>query len=898
MKRLHLLTALIFVFTNGLLFAQNGTITGVVSDEFGELSGAKVELVGTNQSTYCDISGAFRFEVTPGLYTIKVSYLMYKSRELGVKVDFTNLNPEFKIILVPGSTADEDVVLGSRFAPKTQIESPVALEIISNAEIISSARLKLSEVLMYLVPSFNSNKQTIADGTDHIAPSTVRGLGSDQFLVLIDGKRRHASSLVNVNGTIGRGSVSTDLDAIPLAAIDHIEIMRDGAGAQYGSDAMAGVINIILKDQTTSFSLLTAYQPTIAGDGDEMCIGVNYGVGSSSKGHINFSTEIRNSESINRAGQNTGAIYSMDAAEDQALIEQNGFYNQTGFNDKQTMEVGGASTFDGSVFLNGSLEMGDNAQFYFNGGFNYRQGVAHAFYRFPKDEDKVVLELHPNGFSPEIHTDIQDRAITLGLRGENQGWLIDLSNSLGDNRFDFSLRNSNNASMGIASPTDFYAGGFTYGQNTSSLNFSRTLGSALGLYRIDLAFGSEFRVENYTIVAGDEESWIDGGDTLADGSSRVAGSQGFVGFQPSNELDKRRTNAAIYGDIDWHITKNFLLETAVRFENYSDFGSNVSWKVASRYKIAEKWSIRAAVGTNFRAPSLQQIYFNNISTQFVDGDAFQVGTFNNESAVANQFGIERLKAETSTNTSVGLTGKPNDRITFNLDTYYMRIKDRIVLSGRFSDGFEDLLNPIHVGAAQFFTNAANTETAGVDVSTSYNMVIRTGIIRLSLKYNYSVTTMMDSANVTGVLIGNAETLFNREEVSRLESAQPRNKAIVFIDYSMKKWNFSVRNTYFGSVKYVHPDDGDPANWVLNAYTGRVESRDQTFKGKLITDFNVSYSIDKNINLSVGGSNVFNVYPDLHQHSANTNDGSIQYSRRVQQFGVRGAAFYVRMRMNL
>lgn len=898
MNSTQIIAFFFFNFIYGFGFGQNGTISGVVSDEFGELSGARVELVGTSQSAYCDINGVFQFEVSPGLYTVKVSYLMYRSLELGVRVDFNNLNPNLKIILVPGSTADEDVVLGSRFAPKSQIESPVALEIISNAEIVSCAQLSLSEVLMYLVPSFNSNKQTIADGTDHIAPSTLRGLGSDQFLVLINGKRRHSSSLVNVNGTVGRGSVSTDLDAIPLIAIDHIEIMRDGAGAQYGSDAIAGVINIVLKDQTTAFSLLTAYQPTITGDGDELFIGVNYGVGSNSVGHINFSTEIRNSESINRAGQYTGSVYTSDSLVDQSLIEQNDFYAQTGFSDHRTMEVGGASTFNGAVCLNGSLEMGAAAQLYFNGGFNYRQGTAHAFYRFPKEEDKVVLELHPNGFSPEINTDIQDRAVTVGVRGKNQGWLIDLSNTLADNRFDYSLRNSNNASMGIASPTDFFAGGFTYGQNTSNLNFSRTLGSVLRFHRIDLAFGSEFRVENYSIVAGDEESWINGGDTLANGTVRIAGSQGFVGFQPSNELEKRRTNSAVYGDIDWHIFKRFLLETAVRYENYSDFGSNVSWKVASRYKIKDKWSLRAAVGTNFRAPSLQQIYFNNISTQFVDGEAFQVGTFNNESAAANQFGIERLKAETSTNASVGITGKPNEGLTFSLDAYYMQIRDRIVLSGLFSEGFEELLSPINVSAAQFFTNAANTETVGVDLTSSYNVVIRKGIIRLSLKYNHSRTTMKDSANVSGVLMGNAGTLFNREDVARLEYAQPRNKVIFFVDYSMKKWNVSLRNTYFGSIKYVHPDDGDSENWVLNSYTGKVESRDQTFKAKLITDFDVSYDISRNIKVSFGGSNVFNVYPDLHYHSANTNNGSIQYSRRVQQFGVRGAAFYVRMRMNL
>lgn len=898
MKAFLLLTLSLTIILFSHVCAQNGSISGVVSDEFGELSGAKIELVGTKQSTYCDINGSFHLEVIPGWYTVKVSYLMYKSVELAIKVDFNNLNPELNIILVPGSTADEDVGLGSRFEPKSQIESPVALELVSNEQIINSGYLSLSEVLMYSVASFNSNRQTIADGTDHIAPSTVRGLGSDQFLVLIDGKRRHASSLVNVNGTIGRGSVSTDLDAIPLTAIDHIEIMRDGAGAQYGSDAIAGVINIILKDQTTTFSLQTAYQPTVAGDGDELAIGVNYGVGKGANSYLNFSTELRKRESINRAGEYTGTVYTTDPQTDQQLIQQNNFFNQTGYDGNRTMEVGGASTFNGAVFLNGAAEVGDKAEVYFNGGFNYRQGIAHAFYRFPKEEERVVLELHPNGFSPEIQSDILDRSVTVGLRGKNQGWLIDLSTKLGFNSFDFSIHNSNNASMGIASPTDFYAGGFTYGQNITNLDFSKSLGSVLGLHRIDLAFGSEFRVESYAILAGDEESWIDGGDTLADGSARVAGSQGFVGFRTDNELRKRRTNAAIYGDIDWNILKDLLLETAIRFEEYSDFGSNVNWKVASRYKIAEKWSIRAAVGTNFRAPSLHQRYFNNVSTQFINDQAYQVGTFNNESAAANQFGIERLKAETSTNTSVGFTVKPNDRLTFNADSYYMKIKDRIVLSGIFSTGFESLLNPINVGAAQFFTNAANTETAGVDVSSSYNIVMKSGMVRVSLKYNYSVTNMSDSINTSGVLQGSVETLFNREEISRLELAQPRNKAILLVDYSMKKWNFSVRNTYFGSVSYVHANDGDPQNWQLNQFTGKVESRDQTFRAKVLTDVNVGFRINRNIGVSVGGTNILNVYPDRLQHSANTSDGSLQYSRRVQQFGVRGAAFYVRMRMSL
>lgn len=892
-----ILTAAICCIYSGV-FSQNGTISGTVSDEFGALSGARVELLGTDKKINCDINGAFTFDVEPGEYTVKASYLMYKSKSETVTISFGNLNPVIEFVLSPGSTADEEVLIGSRFSPKSQLESPVSVDIISNEELTSSAYLTLSQALMNIIPSFHAPRQTIADGTDHVTPATVRGMGSDQYLVLINGKRRHSSSLVNVNGTIGRGSVTTDFDAIPLSAVDRVEVMRDGAGAQYGSDAIAGVINIILKEQTNSFSLTTAYQPTISNDGEEIFIGVNYGEGIGTTGFVNFSAEIKNRNGVNRSGNYTGSVYSDDPTLDSQLIAQNSFFERTGYDDQRVMQIGAASSFDGAIHLNAVLPVGQNSELYANGGFNYRQGESRAFYRFPKDEQIVVRELYPHGFSPEIHTDILDRSVTFGLRGTKRGWYIDLSNTSGGNRLDFTVRNSNNASMGLASPKDFFAGGFNYGQNTTNLDFSRALKRTSFLHKIDMAFGAEFRMENYMIRAGDDESWLDGGDTLSTGEARAAGSQGFIGFQPSNELDKRRTSGAAYGDVDWHFTRNILLETALRFEQYSDFGSNLSWKAATRYRVSDKWSIRGAYSTSFRAPSLQQIHFNNLSTQFVDGQAYQVGTFNNESAVTQAFGIDKLRAETSTNYSFGFTAKPFENFTINVDGFCIAIQDRIVLSGRFSDGYEDILNPIGAGAAQFFTNAVNTRTYGFDVVGSYNWSLKKGIMRFSVMFNKSKTNVEDEIMVSDVLLGDAETIFNREEISRLEQAQPDFKLITYWNYSTKKWDFGVRNTVFGKVVYIHPDDGDPANWVLNEYTGQVESRDQVFTPKLVTDLNVGYTINRFFALSIGGNNIFNVYPDRHRHSANESQGRFLYSRRVQQFGVRGATFYARLRLNL
>ena len=894
----QLLVLVVFSFLGKFGFGQIGSISGQVSDKFEALAGAKVELVNEGVKTVCDAEGRFSFELGPGRYLIKATYLMYESSQIEVVISFGNMHPELNFILSPGSAADEKVEVGTRFEPQTQLESPVSIDIVTQEDIINSGQLTLSQVLMYAIPSFNANRQTISDGTDHVTPSTIRGLGPDQFLVLINGKRRHASSLVNVNGTIGRGSVSTDLDAIPIAAIDRIEVMRDGAGAQYGSDAIAGVINVILKENPNVFSLVTAYQPTLAGDGTEDYFGASYGIGSGSKGYVNIASEIRRRESVNRAGDYTGNIYNDTDYVDSELIAKNDFFGQAGYKNRRIMEIGSAAAFDGAVMLNAEFPMENNSSFYANAGINYRQGRSRAFYRLPKDEQVVVRELFPNGFSPELNTDILDRSGTIGVRGKKKGWLIDLSNTTGQNRIEYTVRNTNNASMGIASPTDFYAGGFVYGMNTTNLGVSRTLSGFSRMESLGIAFGSEFRAENYIINSGEEASWIDGGATLANGQPRAAGSQGFNGFQPENKLNKRRSGGSVYGDIHWNFLKNFLVETAIRGESYSDFGDNLSWKVASRYKWKEKWSVRGVYSTSFRAPSLHQVHFNNLSTQFINGEAYLIGTFNNESAVSKAFGIDRLKAETSTNYSIGITGKPWTYFTVNIDGFYTQIKDRIVLSGQFGQGYEFTLNPIGVGAAQFMTNALNTGTLGLDANVTYNACYDKAHLTVVGAFNYAHTIILDGIQVSSSFIGDSETLFNREEVARIESGQPKSKAILSVNYGTKRWEFVVRNTYFGAVEYVHPNDGDPANWVLNEFSGEIESRDQLFKPKVLTDVSVAVKLNHSLSLTVGSNNVFNVYPDEHSHSANTINGSFQYSRRVHQFGVRGSAYYIRLRLNL
>ena len=890
---------LFFCFSQIVSSQSRATISGNVSDQFGSLPGARVSIEGTNQDTTTDVNGNYTFNVDEGEYVITAGFVMYKSvsKTTLVKVGET---AQLDFVLETGFSIDQPISLGSRAKPRSLLKTTAPVDIISPQEITNSSQIELSHILHYLVPSFHSTHQTIADGTDHIDPATLRGLGPDQVLVLVNGKRRHNSSLLNVNGTVGRGTVGTDFNAIPIASIERIEILRDGATSQYGSDAIAGVINIILKKQTEVIHVDNRVGITTEGDGFTTYSAANFGLKIGKEGYINVTAEYRDRESVNRAGDYTGTVYTEDPVEDERLIQENGFFNQTGYSGRRVMQIGSAETQNLSLAFNGEIKMSENATFYLQGGRNYREGKAAGFYRFPKNQDRVVPELFPNGFSPQILTDIQDDVVAGGIRGIKNGWNVDFSHSIGINSLDYTVNNSNNASLGIASPRTFYAGGFEYQQNTTNLDISKTFDWLKG---VNIAFGAELRVENYQIIAGEEASYIDGGSTyfdeVGDELPRAAGAQVFPGFQPENELNRFRTNSSAYLDIETNVSEKLLVKAAARYEAYNDFGGQAIWKLSSRYRINDLISVRAGFSTGFRAPSLHQVFFQNISTQFINGESVQVGTFNNESAVATEaFQIDKLKPELSKHFSAGVSGKLNENFTFTFDYYLISIDDRIVLSGRFDEGYETILEPFGVGAAQFFTNAIDSKTSGVDMAVVYKTALGNGKLDASLGANITNTQVKGRIKVSPSLIGQEDVLFNREEIARVESAQPNYKINSLTSYEFDKFRFQMVNTLFGEVAFIHPDDDDQANWVLNEYSGVVESRDQTFSPKLTTDLAISYQVNDYIKCTLGGNNVFNVFPDKHTHSANTSNGNFMYSRRVQQFGVNGANYYLRLVLRL
>ncbi|WP_333968570.1 TonB-dependent receptor [Aquimarina algiphila] len=897
--RVYLTLFLFIGVISGVSSQSRAIISGNVSDQFGNLPGARVAIEGTDKSTTTDVNGFYSFDVDEGEYIVTSKFVMYTSvsKTVNVKVGDT---AKLDFILKTGFSIDQPISLGSRAKPKSLLKNTAAVDIVSPQHLTNSSQVELSHILHYLIPSFHSTNQTIADGTDHIDPATLRGLGPDQVLVLVNGKRRHSSSLLNVNGTVGRGSVGTDFNAIPIASIERIEILRDGATSQYGSDAIAGVINIILKKQIEIIQIDNRVGLNIEGDGVNIYSSANFGLKIGEEGYINVTAEYRDRESINRSGEYTGAVYTNDVTEDQRLILENNFFGQTGYSGRRVMEIGSAETQNLALSFNGEIKMSDYATFYMHGGRNYREGTSKGFYRFPKDQDRVVLELFPNGFSPEIMTDIQDDAITGGIKGIKNDWDVDFSHSIGINRLDYTVNNSNNASLGVTSPRTFYAGGFLYKQNTTNLDISRTFDWLSG---VNIAFGAELRVENYQIIAGEEASYIDGGSTYIDDLGmelpRIVGAQVFPGFQPENELNRFRTNSSGYLDIEANVSEKLLIRGAGRYEAYNDFRGQAIWKLSGRYRIKDEISVRAGFSTGFRAPSLHQVFFQNISTQFINGESVQVGTFNNESAVATEaFDIGKLKPELSNHFSAGISGKFSNNLSFSFDYYLINIEDRIVLSGRFAEEYETILEPFNVGAAQFFTNAIDSRTSGADISLFYKTPLGSGEFNASLGANITGTKVKGAIKVSPALTGQEEVLFNREEIARVEYGQPNYKINSLLSYDFDKLRFQMVNTLFGEVKFIHPNDGNPINWVVNDFTGNVETRDQTFSPKLVTDMAISYQFNDYMKFTLGGNNIFNVYPDKHKHAANTEDGSFTYSRRVQQFGVNGANYYLRLLLRL
>ncbi len=895
---------LLFLFSTGI-FAQTRELSGLVLTNNNEpLVGANVLVKGTTTGTATDKDGNFTLKIPSEGATLVVSFIGYETKEIKV------MNRTFiKVKLNESANELSQITLvGTRNANRTALNTSVPVDVLEIKDLaVSLPQVDVNQILNFLVPSFNSTRQSASDGTEHIDPASLRGLGPDQVLVLINGKRRHTTSLVNNQQTVGNGSVGTDLNAIPTAAIERIEVLRDGASAQYGSDAIAGVINIVLKSSTDKVTGSLTVGGYSEGDGKEIQYNMNYGFKIGEEGFFNVTGEYINRGQTNRT-QNHNLIIFDQSSEgrffaydwnpgareyDDAMLAAKGL-SRDDFN----FRIGDAAIENGSVFFNSSVPLNKNAELYSFGGVSYRDGRGSGFRRLPSDWSNTVASIYPYGFQPETQSTILDKSLAIGIRGMLGNWNADFSNTFGSNRFDYTINNTVNASLGDASPTSFEAGGHEFSQNVTNLDFSRYFKNPFNgaVKGVNVAFGGEFRVDHYQIHAGEEGSYknygvaeqiVNGKIVKVDTLGKSGGAQSFPGFRPENEVDKYRSNIAAYTDLEMDVTEKVLLTAAARFENYSDFGSTLNGKVSGRFSLTDWFALRGAASTGFRAPSLHQSYFNTVTIDLVDGDLVETGIFRNDSRIAKFIGIPKLKEETSTSFSAGFTAQPIQNLSITTDAYMINVDNRIVLTGTFgNDPFGDpipnlvaIFKKVGATSGRFFTNAVDTKTQGIDIVATYKHELAGGLLGLSLAANFNKTEVGDELNIPAKLVGQEDIYFGPQEKSLIETNNPKTKLNFTINYSVGKFNAMLRNVYFGEV-------------TRNGFPYGVE---QVFAGKVVTDLSLSYKLMKQLVFTVGGNNILNVYPD-EQVYENSYFGVFKYAP-VQQ-GFNGSFFFTRLTVEL
>ncbi|MFM9837562.1 MAG: TonB-dependent receptor [Cyclobacteriaceae bacterium] len=930
---------------------QEPYIRGKVTTEGGDpLPGVSILVEGTSKGTTTDAAGNFALQLAQGNYKIQVSFVGYETKSESITMSTSDQVIDF-VLKETSLALNEIVVLGSRSTTaRTNIDKPVPVDVIQTKEIKAFAQNDITQILNYVAPSFNSNRQTVSDGTDHIDPASLRGLGPDQVLVLVNGKRRHTTALVNINGTFGRGTVGTDMNSIPVAAIERIEVLRDGAAAQYGSDAIAGVINLVLK-KNSPLTVSTTYGQSNSNalghnfsDGGTFQFDISKGFKLGDKGSVNFSGQYLDRGYTNRGGLDTRPLlYSAAPTKLATETEADYVTRYAGLKatddakaiaaglDRNNMRVGNSDSRNLGFFLNGEYALAPTATLYAATGYTNKEGKAAGFYRLPTQATQVDVNIYPNGFLPFINTTINDISLMAGLKGELGKWNYDISNAFGRNDIAFDITNTVNASLPIkTSPTQFYAGKLIFQQNTINLDVSRKFDLTGALSSFNMAYGAEFRSDNFQIKAGEELSYSFGQPSqnisgrLVGTTPTAAGAQVFPGYKPSNELDNSRTNTGLYADFEGEFGLKLLFGAAGRYENYSDFGYNFSYKLTGRWKIYEDIALRGGLSTGFRAPSLHQRYFNNESTQFVAGLPTQVLTVNNDNDVVRQFGVGSLKPELSTSLSIGLAGKLFDRLTFTVDAYQIDIKDRIIFSSQYTRSIA-AVNPIldtidpskQISSVQFFTNAISTQTRGVDIvlSDKFDIGSKGNKLTATAAANFN-ETKVQTINGSDVIESDPALkakLFDRLERSRYEMAVPKSKINLSLNYTSSKWNILVRSVQFGEVGFLNAVDPTiPTNNLPLEI-------DQTFSAKWITDVSVSYKIIKAINFTVGANNLFDVYPDLayidtrnNQNNLgsaasgtgyttardNTSNGRFLYSRNVSQFGFNGRFVFAKLTFQL
>ena len=778
------------------------------------------------------------------------------------------------------------VVLGSRGAARTALDAAAPVGLISAKDMQMAGPLELGKLMQTLDPSFNFSSTFISDGTDIIRPATLRSLGPDQLLVLVNGKRRHQQALVNVQQTIGRGSAGTDINAIPMSAIQRIEVLRDGAAAQYGSDAIAGVINIVLKQQTGETQVSGTVGGTSEGGGDLYSASANTGWALGEGGYVNLSVEGRRRGETNRAGPDTLRV-------DPPRV---------------TQRIGDSLAKDKYFWWNAALPAGDG-EFYTFGGVSHRTGDSAGFFR-TFDDGRNVPSVYPNGFLPNIRTTVKDASLALGYRRDlASGWKADLSVNHGRSELDFHEKETINISYwyeprpggGIyaESPLEADTGVLKFNQTTVNADLRGPL--QIGGRELSFATGFEYRRDGYAIEAGDPVSYQYGRSNnpaivIRDqlGGIAASGTQGFPGYTPATAVDDSRHNVALYADLEHKLTPELLVGAAVRWEKYSDFGTTTTGKLSLRYDPTKTVGLRGTVSTGFRAPGVQQKFYSSVSTNLnAAGVLTETLTAREGSAVTQAFGIPNLKQETSKNASVGLVLRPLPNFSLTADLWGIDIDDRIVFSSNIAPEsgacataaacpIRAILDPLKVGQAQFFTNAIDTQTRGLDIVAEHTTRWPGSTLVLSGQLDFNRTRVVGRHSDSPVLTGTQ--LFDDAQVTLIERGQPRQHHVLSADYTRGAWNGNLRANYYGEVQ----GQGFTAPFV------------QTWDAKWILDATLRYNFNKATSVTVGANNLFNTFPTKWDpvRAAPFPQMGFTYCWETCPFGINGRSWYARVDVTL
>ncbi len=871
-----LLTIVGLLFSTSNMMAQM-TISGTVSDKNGGVPGVSVVVKGTTTGAQTDGEGKFSFSAPAGATTLVLSSIGYTTQEVAIPASGV-----LNVTLTVSDNVLSEVIIstGSRNTQRTVTDSPLPIDILGAKDLIATGQPSFDKALQYRVPSFNTVNTPVNDATTLLDPWEIRNMGPSRTLILINGKRKNLSSLLYVQFSPGRGETGVDLSAIPQDAIKRVEILRDGASAQYGSDAIAGVMNVILKDKY-DYSSLTINAGTttsngldveteIPGNGYGGNYGVSYNSGSNlgGKGYVNYTLAFNQNSSAVRStkidvpteiatfGDGGGG------AQDQLIKAYLAKY-PTGNNINGTGDVTAAK-----FLINGGLKLTENTEIYANaamvskkvksfanfrvpywrqdrgllhkttdyGGFNF---ITPATLAFPTDDVNIYKGYI--GYVPTFEGDLLDYNATIGAKNETNGWKSDVSLTTGGNSQSYVVDNTVNRGLGVSSPTRFRPGGYGFKHLVGNLDVSKSITD-----QFSIAFGAEARSESYTIVAGDTASY------------KSEGANSFPGFDQANAGTNSRFNIGAYLDLSYDITKEFLINVTGRTERYSDFGNANVGKISSRYKFADdKVVIRGSVSNGFRAPSLHQIYSQSTQAAFVGGTIQLSGLFNNRSTQARLLGIDALRPEKSTNVTFGVGLNPSKNFSLSLDYFSIGVKDRIVYSSSISSSSKTstlgkILTQANVATIQFFINGIETKTSGLDFVANYrNIALGEGKLNLNLAGNFMIENEIVGAPVEPAAIAaDGSSILNAQIRSLLTESRPEYKTILGLDYSVGKWALNLNNTLFGPTAFRDLDNGG----------GDMNFIKAVFKPAVVTDLSIGYMFTDKISLTLNANNIFNVLP--------------------------------------